>query len=128
MLVDLKIRILDAVLGQRALDVDGPDLDRARLSPDVRVVAGGGVEPVNLLVGGDVLPQLDVLDDGRHPLHGLLSVQVTGRQPDWAGLQKRNWDENNSNFFVNGIKITIKCPRCQNRPKPCATRGDGCAG
>ena len=65
MLVDLKIGILDAVLGQRSLHVDGPDLDRARLGPDVRVVAGGRVEPVNLLVGGDVLPQLDVLDGGR---------------------------------------------------------------
>ena len=48
-----------------ARDIDGPDLDRARHDPDVRMVARGGVEPANHLVGGDVLPQLDVLDDGR---------------------------------------------------------------
>ena len=41
------------------------NLDRARLGPDVRSVAGGGVEPANRPVGGDVLPELDVLDDGQ---------------------------------------------------------------
>ena len=77
--------------GSGALYEDGPEGDGARLDPDVGVVAPlvrvGAAEGE---IGGDVLPDADLLDERRHALLGLHPVQVARGQAQRARLQPQH--------------------------------------